>query len=105
MKYFLYDENNKRLVLVDEIFPTLRDGVYKDDVVPTPNSKQQRIYNSKYIWENIELEKCSREAAYIDHVVWFVKDNEKTFLMHLPSNDCYIIYGGAYIYNGQNPKV
>lgn len=101
MKYFLYDENNKRLALVDEIFPTIVGTVYNVSPIPTPNSNQERIYNTQYIWENVQLQRAS-DGISMDHEVFHTKDNK--LLFHLPSNDCYLIYGGAYIYTGENKK-
>lgn len=102
MKYFLYDEKNKRLVLVDEIFPTILRNTYNIGPTPTPNSEQERIYNSKYIWENVELKRATGDTVSLDHDVYFVKGSERRFLLHLPSNDCYLIYGGAYVYTGKD---
>lgn len=96
MKSFLYDEINHRLVLVDEIYPTLTQ--FKSSHPPlTPNSNQDRIYGSRYIWENIEL-KLSDDTVSMDHEVFFVKGNERRKIMVLPSSDIYIILGGSYEY-------
>lgn len=104
MKYFLYDEKNKRLVLVDEIFPTLTNRGYDTHPMPTPNNEQERIYNSKYVWENIELKEAN-DGISLDHEAFFVKDNVRKKILHLPSNDAYLIFGGAYEYTGKKKEV
>jgi hypothetical protein len=88
MRHFLYDEINNRLVLVDGLYPSIE--LEKSDRGITPNSKQQRIYNSLYIWEDVKLS-YSNEVYYLIH-----KDKK---IIEFPIADCCIIYGGAYQYN------
>lgn len=104
MKYFLYDEKNRRLVLVDDIYPTLDNSKRYDggsNNYPTKNSKEPRIYNTLFVWHDLQLKAHAAENM-LDHEVWYmgdpVENSEPKLVMILPSNDTYLIYGGAYLY-------
>lgn len=109
MRHFLYDEVNKRLVLVDGLWPSIE--LEKADRFVTPNSNQARIYNSLYVWENVKIVTpndfylpSEREPTYYE--VWSLdgegKKREKR-IMELPPSDTIMIYGGAYQYNLPKP--
>lgn len=105
MKYFINDTVNKRFVLVDEIFPTLSDkGNWSEGntTAPTRNSNQQRLYHTLYVWENVLFREAAAENG-VDHVLSIANDGgwEDGSLIIIPSNDCYIINKGAYLYNNQ----
>jgi len=110
MRHFLYDEENKRLVLVDGIFPSIPINGSKDDSrLVTPNSNQERVFNSLYVWEKVQLRGFNLPAAMnyedngVDYMVYAIKeDRSESLIMILPYNDVVIILGGSYLYNGQN---
>lgn len=102
MKYFLYDRDNRRLVLVDDIFPSINrtTGKWTNSLSLTPSSKMGYLYNTKYVWENVKLEVGSTGG----YVVHYIKESEGaglilTPLLHLPQESVCIIYGGQYVYN------
>lgn len=108
MRNFIYDENNHRLVLVSELFPELTvNGVWQEASphIDTRSSRQQRLYNTLYVWEDIMLQEGKADNG-MDHLVSKINEDlvENGKLMILASNDCNIIYGGAYIYNNALPK-
>lgn len=102
MKHFLVDEQNRRLVLVPDIYPTIL--LQGEDSKITRSSKQPRIFDSIYVWENVSL---LIDVPYegFDHVV--IKLDEKGVqtekLMVLSANDTNLIFGGSYLYI--EPKV
>lgn len=101
MRHFLYDEVNKRLVLVDGLWPSIE--LEKADRFVTPNSNQARIYNSLYVWEGVTVEHPIN--VDVSFQIWTVgsKENKNRIVMELPSNDTCMIYGGVYQYNLPKP--
>jgi len=104
MRNFLYDKENKRLVLVAELYPTIDTlGKWNNSSSLTRNSEDGWIFNSLYVWENVKLIRANNDFSTLDHEVYYLSKEGDDLLMHLPSNDCYLIYGGAYLYTKSKP--
>lgn len=108
MRHFIYDEHERRLVLVDGLYPSLNvlGANYANDG-KTPNSSQERIYNALYIWEDVEVygphSPYKDGETYTDYHVKFIeehgKNNEKKrLIMIIPYADCYMLFAGAYTF-------
>lgn len=110
MKNFIYDEKNHRLVLVSEIYPTIIQG--GESANTTRSNRQPRLFDTIYVWEDIMLQEGKADNG-MDHLVSKLGTEgpeeglENGPLMILPSNDCYIIYGGSYVYSNAitKPKI
>lgn len=113
MKYFLYDEENKRMVLVDEVYPTLNhDGRFDggaEGVITrlTNSSKMERLYNSLYIWEDVTI-RFGRDNLIIQNVKEEGDKEKDTYkkifktILSIPYTDHYLIQSGSYVY--KKPK-
>lgn len=100
-KIFICDAQNDRLVLVASLWPTRIVNGTSD---MTPNSNQNRLYHSLFIWEDVIVDApdpADIEHSSFDYIVFkSTSDGERgNILMRLPSEETVMLYGQNYLYN------